>query len=558
MRVQYKKKWFMLDLASQRSFCRKEVEDLLCVLEKCGYNGIGLYLAGAFKFPEFGGFLHEGCMSPEDAAWIKEQAAKRGMSVMPMTNLYTNAETFLAQEKFQKFMLTKADPLPIYDVLHKRVATRNAFDITAEGFMEFALSVVDQLVEVFRPEFLHLGGNDVTLETEEDKRNHAVFFTALAEHLNKKGVRAAIWGDTIQKYYTVAQLLTKDITVFDWNYYGHKYGTSHKLKRLGFNDIVACPGTQSWSGVVATQHVGPDADLMTRWKLNVAPDEVEAFLRDTAAIDIDNAMLCDWGNYYGTLLWNGMHQIARFGQYVNCKPTDDEVLSQTLFGRQTPYMQAMQALMEAQYNYSKEYSKLPGNVKAEKHETAAIFNVDALKNTIIYGSVFSPEVVEGFANAADKAKGLSEGWTAASDIEARCKKSLAFAACYAEAMAVVLRLAGETKKVHREAAPLQYTEPQKYSELIKKEQSDFYAAAGKVDGWIDALREAITDTGHTAEDLDRLAETKKRFESLAKVLDYFDVGGVDYNNEIALVDWAQLVFEAFGVVYPYTYSYMEH
>lgn len=558
MRVPYNKKWFMLDLASQRSFCRKEVEDLLCVLEKCGYNGIGLYLAGAFKFPEFGSFLHEGCMSPEDAAWIKEQAAKRGMSVMPMTNLYANAETFLAQEKFQKFMLTKADPLPISDLLHKSVVTRNAFDITAEGFMDFALSVVDQLVEVFKPEFLHLGGNDVTLQTEEDKRNYAVFFTALAEHLNKKGVRAAIWGDTILKYYTIAEPLTKDITVFDWNYYGHKYGTSHKLKRLGFNDIVACPGTQSWSGVVATQHVGPDSDLSTRWRLNVAPDEVEAFLRDTAAIDIDNAMLCDWGNYYGTLLWNGMHQIARFGQYVNCEPTNDEALSQVLFGRQTPYMQAMRTLMEAQYNYSKEYSKLPGKIRAEKHETAAVFKTEALKDMLIFGSVLSPEVAEGFVNAAAKAKDLLEGWMTASDIEERCKKSLVFAACFAEAMAMILRLVGETKNLYRAAAPLQYTEPQKYSEILHQVQSDFCAAAREVDGLREVLSEAIADTGHTAEDLDRLTENKNRLEKSAKVLDYFDVGGSDYNKYIALYDWRNLVYDAFDVVFPYTYSYIEH
>ena len=304
--------------------------------------------------------------------------------------------------------------------------------------------------------------------------------------------------------------------------------------------------------------MGPDADLLTRWKLNVAPDEVEAFLRDTAATDIDNAMLCDWGNYYGTLLWNGMYQIARFGQFVNCKPTDDEALSQALFGYQTPYMQAVRPLMEAQYNYSKEYSKLPGNVRAEKHETAAIFNIEALKNIMILGSTFSPEVAKDFANAAAKTRDLLEDWTAASDIEARCKKSLAFAACYAEAMAVVLRLASETKKVHHEAASLQYTEPQKYSELLHKVQSDFYAAAAKVDGWREALSEAIADTGHTVEDLDRLAQTKNKFEKLAKVLNYFDVGGSDYNNYIALFDWRKVVYDAFDVAFPYTYSYIEH
>ena len=65
----FKRRWFMWDLARQRRFDREEFLLVINKLADLGYNGLGLYLEGAFEFKSLGGVLREGVMTYEDAAW---------------------------------------------------------------------------------------------------------------------------------------------------------------------------------------------------------------------------------------------------------------------------------------------------------------------------------------------------------------------------------------------------------------------------------------------------------------------------------------------------------
>ncbi len=83
----FAQRWFMFDNARERTFSKNEFNLLLELLAKLGYNGLGLYIEGAFAFETLPGVIREGVMTPADAAWLKTEAHRRGITVFPMTNV---------------------------------------------------------------------------------------------------------------------------------------------------------------------------------------------------------------------------------------------------------------------------------------------------------------------------------------------------------------------------------------------------------------------------------------------------------------------------------------
>ena len=63
----FTKRYFMFDYARQRSFVRSEFLLCLDALSRLGYNGVGLYLEGAFDFNTIPGVIRRGVMTKDDA-----------------------------------------------------------------------------------------------------------------------------------------------------------------------------------------------------------------------------------------------------------------------------------------------------------------------------------------------------------------------------------------------------------------------------------------------------------------------------------------------------------
>ena len=55
----FDRRWFMIDLAREKTFSKDEFTVLLDTLEKLGYNGIGVYLEGAFEFKDLSGVVRK-------------------------------------------------------------------------------------------------------------------------------------------------------------------------------------------------------------------------------------------------------------------------------------------------------------------------------------------------------------------------------------------------------------------------------------------------------------------------------------------------------------------
>ena len=89
----FERRWFMCDYARQRSFVREEFLLLLDGLARLGYNGVGMYLEGAFDFVSIPGVIREGVMTREDAKWAVAEGKKRGIFVFPICDVIAAAIT---------------------------------------------------------------------------------------------------------------------------------------------------------------------------------------------------------------------------------------------------------------------------------------------------------------------------------------------------------------------------------------------------------------------------------------------------------------------------------
>lgn len=495
------KKWFMIDLARKRSFHRNEMEVLLEVLSRCGYNGIGLYLEGFFQFPLFEGAPRRGCMSVEDASWMVQKAESYHMTVMPMTNLVGHGESFLEQERF--FELGNG---------------KNQFNMGAKDFRRFAKSVIEQFVEAFHPSIIHIGGDEVALN-DSDRLVYAEFLSDMCAYLKRQGIQTGIWGDMLLAHADIAKQMRKDVVVFDWWYYGHRYESTRMLLDYGFEDIVVCPATQSWDGIVGTQQMCPWKELEP-WKCeqDVAADEVEAFLQDAESVGVYDAMLCDWENYGGHLLWNSMHQVARFGRFVNQKTIVDDALSQALFGQDTPYMECMHELMRAQKLYYEETKKMPGKLAKHQHSVDGLFDKRILCKVLQCGGCMSHSLGDEFIKAADKVTSLLFGWAIKTPVEELCRDSLKFAVCYARATAVILNIAKEAPMFYHKAAEAQYVRDEEFLTYLRKIRTCFATFISESGNWRRELENAIKNTGHTGQDVTDMLQVIRAMEDLQNVL----------------------------------------
>ncbi len=96
-RVCFERRWFMCDYARQRSFVREAFSLFLDGLARLGYNGVGLYLEGAFAFASIPGVIREGVMTKDDAIRAIEKYAHTHERAIAKTGHTRNDLTLLSE-----------------------------------------------------------------------------------------------------------------------------------------------------------------------------------------------------------------------------------------------------------------------------------------------------------------------------------------------------------------------------------------------------------------------------------------------------------------------------
>ncbi len=502
----FENRYFLYDYARSRSINKAETVKLLDVLKKAGYNGILLHLEGFFERKAFKGIMREGCITLEEAAWIKNEIKSRGMEVVPVVNLVGHAESFVYyQERFADM---------------RRDNNTNQFSLFDDRLEDFAYKVIDELLEIYEPELLHIGGDECALNDQEKPR-YVKFLSSLCDYVNSKNVTPCIWGDMLFGDQKLAEDFNKDVILFDWFYTGHRNDSLEFFKSKGFKDIFACNSDQGWDGFIGCNRLCPWPHALPKDQRPVACDEMEAFLDDAYNLDIKNGVVTDWENTSGHNLWLQMSAIVRCGLYMTGKDISEEAIEKTLFGRVTPFTKASVLLQELQ-------TKVYDAALAAKVDESlfcrisdVVFNRTAFKNFILNSKVMAGNLGNDIVTYTDKVMALMDGWNANSDIEVLCKASIKAAADYALTSHYILKLGNAGYEAYHKAALLQFEDSAKASKELTITSKCVSELVKSIKEFSLSQSAAIAETGQTKRDMAKLAATADSLLGLKARIDGF-------------------------------------
>ena len=468
----FEKRWFMLDYARMRSFDRTEMTLLLDVLGRCGYNGIGLYLEGSYAVPGIPGTPRTGSLTQEDADLLKEECAKRGLFLFPMSNSVYHMENYLCQERYDDLR----DPGP-----HERYQLR--FEDPAAA--DFVLTRLRGVQTMFGASLVHIGGDEAILPPER-LEPYARFVAGLCRTLLAEGVTPAIWGDLFWAHPELTDLLPRETVIFDWYYNGHRRESLHFFKGQGFTEVYPCPCDDSFTHFINAQlYQATDP-------VPVGPGEIEAFLQDGADEGCTGAVMTHWEDINGHILWSSLLPIARAGLFLSGKwdpDTDEgEQVEPLLFGHMTPYTQITHLLRDTVTNRTAE--RYPAHFPSH-----AIWRGDLARMVLTKPAGFWQDCIESYPKAR-AALPLLDAWQPAGAVEALVKDAMVTILAEVEASLAML-LVADGRRLWHEAALAQFengpdsrfTAPQ--TELLRRirEAEDACRRAGET------FLHAIRNTG---------------------------------------------------------------
>ena len=489
--------WYMCDYARQRVFVREEFLLWLDKLQSLGYNGIGLYLEGAFEFATIPGVIREGVMTKEDAAWAMEEGKKRGMLVFPMTNVVGHMEHFFCQERFSDLLMD-----------HTNLMQMDFLDPRAEAF---AMQIVHEFTAAFPCGLIHIGGDETTL-TEDTKMRYAEFLAKICKNLLDEGIQPAIWDDMLWMDPEMCTCFDRRTFLFDWNYYGHRPESIQFFKELGFRDIIVCPCDNSWEGFINYQRT--TGHLKARTDIPIRPDEVEAFFADARKQDLLGGFLTNWENTAGRNMWAQWVPIARSGLYMNGQLSagsrDDEAIEKALFGHITPYTEITYALQEEiqRSDIDNDWFQKMRDVLFQPKLLPSLLEKIRTENADFFLSF--PPILDALQEKLDT-------WVPQGAFEANCAAAMAAVLAMIRA-ATAVATALHSYKCYAQAAKIQFVQPAEAAQILEQIIGAFHRAHSELCDAKAVFAAAIRPTGHTENDLLRMELTAGALEKTMDLL----------------------------------------
>ncbi len=493
----FDRRWLMCDLARQRVFVKDEFTLWLDVLERLGYNGLGIYLEGAFAFRNTPGVIREGVLTYEDARWIVEEGKKRGIFVFPLTNVVGHMEHFFGQER-NRALWQVGQPMQM-----------NFLDERAEAF---AMEIVHEYAAAFGTGFVHIGGDEVTLPPEQ-KMPYARFLAKIAANLLDEGIQPAVWNDMLWMEPELVEPFDRRTFIFDWNYYGHRPESPVYFREQGFENVIVCPCDNSWEGFINYQRLS--GHLKARMDMPVKPDEIEAFFVDAKEAGVMNGFHTNWENALGRNMWAQWSCIARSGLYMSglfpAGGRDDEMIERALFGRVTPYT-------EITYLLQDEIQRVDLDFKWCMNMREALFQQPHLEKLIREAMQEAPAFPEEHdAVLREIGEKLGE-WTPESPFEEHCLKAMYGVTELIRAANEIVRAARDFKALYVRAAEVQFEHPDVSRQLLRRFIAGFRRAACEVENCRCGFENVLSGIGHTKNDLVRLNETARLVSCIADEL----------------------------------------
>ncbi len=497
----FDRRWFMCDYARLRTFVRDEFELWLDALARLGYNGLGMYLEGAFDFESIPGVIREGVMTPEDARWAVEEGKKRGIFVFPMTNVVGHMEHFFNQERNRSLKSTDPGALDMQ------------MDFMNPEAEAFVMNIVHEYARHFSTGLVHIGGDETHL-TPETKMDYARFLAKICDNLLAEGIKPAIWDDMIWMDPPLSEVFSRDVFLFDWNYYGHRPESIVYFREQGFRDIVVCPCDNSWEGIINFQRTS--GHLKARTDIPVKPDEIEAFFDDAAKEGLYGGLLTHWDNTVGRNMWAQWVPFARGALYMNGQweagTRCDEAIEQALFGRVTPYTEVTYLLQE-----KVQRPDLPQDWFHKMRD--CLFSPSHLSALLEKAGTEKPSFPEDIDRALIEIDEKLAAWTPETPFEEKCLTGMYGAAAIVRAANEVLKAGRARDSFYVRAASLQFVSADTAAQLLSRLSGMYRRAAAEFLAAEQVYGRALRGTGHTKTDLILIKDSASVLSRIANLID---------------------------------------
>ncbi len=244
------------DIAREQSPSEDQLRELIRRSGRAGYNAMGLYLEHRFAYPSAPWAAGPGALTPEVVKSLGGAAKEAGVRLIPFLNTLGHMEGFIRSEGGGWLAESSRDG--VLQLCPSR-----------EECTAFALGLVNDAIDAFDDEWVHLGGDEAyqlgecpecaaRAEAIGKEGLYAEFFGKLCRHVLERGRRPCLWGDMLAKYPGALEGIPRETVIFDWNYERPPVDTAKIFRERGF-EVVCCPAIRSydagWCFLEQTQRV---------------------------------------------------------------------------------------------------------------------------------------------------------------------------------------------------------------------------------------------------------------------------------------------------------------
>lgn len=231
------------DIAREQSPDEEAMRRLIWRSADAGYGAMGLYLEHRFAYPSAPWAAAPGALTPEAVGRLAETGREAGVRLIPFLNTLGHMEGFIRSEGGA--WLAEGVREGVLQICPSR-----------EDCVSFALNLVDDAMDAFGDEWVHLGG-DETYQLGEcpicaeraasigKAGLYAEFYGRLCRRVLERGRRPCLWGDMLMKFPDAAAEIPAETVIFDWHYEGASPVTASMFRKRGF-DVVCCPAVRSY------------------------------------------------------------------------------------------------------------------------------------------------------------------------------------------------------------------------------------------------------------------------------------------------------------------------
>lgn len=377
----FKLRMWTYDIAREQCPTLDHLRRFAELTQESGYNALGLYMEHRFAF-ECTPWAHGvGCVTPEMVRTL--QSEFRRIQFIPFLNLLGHCEGLLYTEQGKRYREERFKGL--------QACPSNP------AFVDLCGEMVDEAMEVFSSDIIHLGGDETkqlgecracqdrmaAFEVPEsyvdyppgavnDSRSWFAkahlfghHFGPLCHRVIESGRRPAIWGDMLLEHPTASEYIPKETLIFDWQYRSGLKESSPKLLGMGY-EVVGCPTLHTYNA--AWMHI-PESE----WN-------IQTITRDAAEMDLYGVCVTTW-------------ECALFGSYDTLMPAIRSAATVIESPLEIPFWEAGVKILEGYTAESKDHVKWAVLMGHLLQSAGGVFAFSGIRNSLkcrflLYGNPF--------------------------------------------------------------------------------------------------------------------------------------------------------------------------